>query len=104
MSPALYFGLLHGKKNLVHNIFKSDIFSLGYCLLYAITLNIKVLEKIRKLDNNTNIRNIILQFINKDIYSDEFLDIICKMIDINEEERYDFENICKEIENLSEYI
>ena len=104
MSPALYFGLLHGKKNLVHNIYKSDIFSLGYCLLYAITLNINVLEKIRKLNNNTNIRNIILQFINKDIYSDEFLDIICKMIDINEEERYDFETLYKEIENLSKYI
>ena len=104
MSPALYWGLLHGKKNLVHNIFKSDVFSLGYCILYAITLNIKVLEKIRKLDDNTKIRNIILQFINKNIYSDEFLNIICKMVNINEEERWDFENIYKEIENLSKYI
>ena len=104
MSPALYWGLFHGKKNLVHNLFKSDIFSLGYCLLYAITLNIKVLEKIRKLNDNSNIKNIIHQNVNRDIYSDEFLDIIYKMIDINEEERCDFENLYKEIENLSKYI
>ena len=101
MSPALYWGYLHGKKNLVHNIYKSDVFSLGYCLLYAICLNINILEKIRRLNNNDDIRNIVFNSINKDNYSDKFSDIIFKMIDINEEQRYEFENICNEIENLS---
>ena len=101
MSPSLYWGLFHGKKNLVHNIYKSDIFSLGYCFLYAITLNINILEKIRRLNNNNDIRNIIFNSINKNIYSDNFLNIICKMIDINEEQRYDFEEVFDEIEKLS---
>ena len=101
MSPSLYWGLFHGKKNLVHNIYKSDIFSLGYCFLYAITLNINILEKIRRLNNNNDIRNIIFNSINKNIYSDNFLNIICKMIDINEGQRYDFEEVFDEIEKLS---
>ena len=104
MSPALYFGLLHGKKNLAHNIYKSDVFSLGYCFLYAINLNIKILEKIRKLNNNDDIRNIIINSINNNIYSDNFLDIIYKMIDINEEQRYDFEDLFNEIEKLDSCI
>ena len=101
MSPALYLGYMHGKKNLVHNIYKSDVFSLGYCLLYAICLNINILEKIRRVNNNDDIRNIVFNSINKNNYSDKFLDIIFKMIDINEEQRYDFENIYNEINNLS---
>ena len=100
MSPALYLGLLHGKKNLAHNIYKSDVFSLGYCFLYAITLNINILEKIRKLNNNDDIRNIITNTINNNIYSDTFLDIIYKMIDINEEQRFDFEDLFNEIEKF----
>ena len=100
MSPALYWGWIHGKKNLKHNIYKSDVFSLGYCLLYAITLNINVLEKIRKLTENQSILNIIFKYINENYFSHKFLNIICKMININEEERYDIENVYKEIENL----
>ena len=99
MSPALYKGWIHGKCNLKHNIFKSDIFSLGYCLIYAATLNILILQKIRKLNDNNSIINEINKCINKNIYSNKFINIISKMIDVNEEERYDIEDIYNEIEN-----
>jgi len=101
MSPALYWGLIHGKRNLAHNIFKSDIFSLGYCLVYAITLDICVLQKIRRLKNNNEIINMFLNNVDKNIYSQKFLDIICKMIDINEEQRIDIENVYQELEKIS---
>ena len=100
MSPTLYWGLLRGKKNIVHNIYKSDIFSLGYCFLYAITLNIFILQKIRRLKNSTEIREIINSSINHDIYTPKFIDIICNMVEIDEEKRYDFEKLNDEIEKL----
>ena len=49
MSPLLYEGLKSGKTNIRHNLFKSDVFSLGYCILYAMDLNIYFLYNIRKL-------------------------------------------------------
>lgn len=101
MSPALYWGWIHGKKNLVHNTFKSDIFSLGYCLLYAMTLNINILEKIRKLNNNSDIIDVIYNSVNHNVYSYKFLDIIYKMINLDEQQRYDFENLYNDIENYN---
>ena len=101
MSPALYWGYIHGKTNLVHNAFKSDVFSLGYCLLYAMTLNIHTLEEIRKINNNEEIVNVIKNSINNHDYSDKFLDIIFKMIDIDEQQRYDFENLYRDIDNYN---
>ena len=100
MSPALYTGFIHGKRSIKHNIYKSDIFSLGLCLLYAITLNINILEEVRNMDDNNNILNIIIEHIKKDLYSQEFLNIVYKMVSINEEERYDIENVLNEIEKL----
>jgi len=101
MSPALYWGRFHGKKNLVHNTFKSDIFSLGYCLLYAMTLNINILEKIRKLNNNSDIIDVIYNSVNHNVYSYKFLDIIYKMINLDEQQRYDFESLYNDIENYN---
>ena len=43
MSPALYDGLKHEKDDVSHNPFKSDVFSLGFCLLYAAALNFNLL-------------------------------------------------------------
>ena len=99
MSPSLYQGWIHGKSNLKHNIFKSDIFSFGYCLIFATTLNMFILQKIRKLNDNKSIINEINKCINKNIYSNKFMSIISKMIDLNEEERYDIEDVYNEIEN-----
>jgi hypothetical protein len=99
MSPSLYQGWIHGKSNLKHNIFKSDIFSFGYCLIYATTLDICILQKIRKLNDNKSIIDEIYKCINKNIYSNKFMNIITKMIDLNEEERYDIEDVYNEIEN-----
>ena len=39
MSPALYNGLLRDAPYVDHNAFKSDVFSLGCCLIIAANLD-----------------------------------------------------------------
>ena len=96
MSPALYNSYKFNNKNVIHNPYKSDVFSLGYCLLYAMFLNLKVLVTLREL---TTMRSIIFninkQIINK--YSDKLMNMIYKMIDPNEDHRYDFEDLSVEL-------
>ena len=97
MSPILYKGYKFNKKNVLHNPYKSDVFSLGYCLLYAICLNLKVLESVREL---TTMRSII-SCVNKHIinkYSDKLMDLIYKMIEPNEDLRLDFEDLSMELD------
>ena len=64
MSPLLYNGLKFSKHNIRHNPFKSDMFSLGLCFLYALCLTIRVLESIREMNSMKNIKNTMeLQFL-----------------------------------------
>ena len=46
MSPALYNGLKNEKNDVSHNPFKSDVFSLGFCFLYAAGLNYNLLYQV----------------------------------------------------------
>ena len=95
MSPILYNGLKYNKKNIRHNPFKSDMFSLGFCFLYAICLNLKVLEYIREMNNMKNIKNMVNKFIDRNKYSDKLINVIYQMIDLDENKRFDFEEMEK---------
>ena len=97
MSPILYNGLKYNKKNIRHNPFKSDMFSLGFCFLYAISLNLRVLEYIREMTNMQNIKNIVNKFLDKTKYSNKLMKIIYQMIDLDEDKRFDFEQLEKEL-------
>ncbi len=89
MSPIL-FNALKLKKNVVyHNCFKSDVFSLGMCILFAATLTFKSLYNIRELKDRETIKNILARYLVAR-YSFEFVNIILKMLEINEEKRPDF--------------
>ena len=48
MSPALKDGLKFNRQGVKHNAFKSDVFSLGYCFLYAMSLDMEILEQARE--------------------------------------------------------
>ena len=100
MSPLLYKGYKFNQKNVLHNPFKSDVFSLGYCLLYAMSLNLKVLEVVRDLSSMKTIIANINKYITKQNYSDKLINIIYKMIDPDEDSRYDFEDLNIELEKL----
>jgi serine/threonine protein kinase len=57
MSPILYNGLKINQKDVVHNAYKSDVFSFGFCILYALTLNLRILNDIRNIINMNVINN-----------------------------------------------
>ena len=92
MSPVLYNGLKLCQKDVVHNAFKSDVFSLSFCLIYALSLNLSILNEIREIDNMNQICNIIQRNF-KRYYSQDLIILILKMIDLNENERFSFLDI-----------
>jgi ribosomal protein S6 kinase alpha-5 len=100
MSPSLYKGYKFNQKNVLHNPYKSDVFSLGYCFLYAICLNLKVLEAVRELTTMRSIISTINKYIVKNKYSDKLMNLLYKMINPNESERLDFEDLSIELDNF----
>ena len=98
MSPVLYKGYKFNKKNVLHNPYKSDVFSLGYCLLYAICLNLKVLESLRELTTMRSIKSCVNKYLINHQYSDKIMNIIYKMIEPNEDQRLDFEDLLEELD------
>ena len=103
MSPLLYERYKNNRKDVSHNPYKSDVFSLGFSVLYAMNLNLNIIENIREFKN----MKIIVNSINKDLdlgnhnYSEKLMQIIFKMIESDENKRYDFIELEKE---LNEYF
>ena len=99
MSPLLYERYKNNRKDVLHNPYKSDVFSLGFSFLYAMNLNLNIIENIREFKN----MKIIINSINRDlesgkyIYSDKLMQIIFKMIETDENKRYDFIELEKEL-------
>jgi serine/threonine protein kinase len=92
MSPILYNGLKLCQKDVVHNAFKSDVFSLSFCLIYALSLNLSILNEIREINNMAQISNIIQRNFKRN-YSQYLITLILKMINLNEKERFSFSDI-----------
>ena len=59
MSPLLYNGLRTNQIDIKHNLFKSDVYSLGLCILYACTLSNESVYDIRKFVDMNNVRELI---------------------------------------------
>ena len=97
MSPALYDGLKHELNDVSHNPFKSDVFSLGFCFIYAAALNFNLLYEVRNILDNKNINNILHKFLSKN-YSENFIVLLASMLNIDESKRYDFIDIKTYIE------
>ena len=99
MSPLLYNGLKASKEDVQHNLYKSDVFSLGYSLLYAISLNYDIINELRDLDDQEKIKAIIIKRL-KPRFSDNFIELILRMINPNEQSRIDFIGLDKLIKEL----
>ena len=99
MSPMLYERYKNNRKDASHNPYKSDVFSLGFSCLYAMNLNFNIIENVREFKN----MKFIINSINKDLelgkysYSDKLRQIIFKMIETDENKRYDFIELEKEL-------
>ena len=97
MSPALYLGLKNNSMNVNHDPYKSDVFSLGFCFLYAAALNFKLLYQVREVYNSNQMNQILNQQFKKK-YSETFINILSNMLEIEESKRYDFSQLIEVIE------
>ena len=89
MSPILFRALNNGQNYIIHNSYKSDVFSLGMCLLLAATLTFKSLYDIRELKDMNLIKSILEKYLIVK-YSYNFVNILVKMLELNENLRPDF--------------
>ena len=101
LSPILYEALIKNKKTVKHNIFKSDVYSLGLFFVFALTKNVFILQKIKWIKSKDKVKLLILQnlFEKKLEINNIILDIISKMITLDEKFRPDFielNNLIKE--------
>ena len=94
MSPVLYYCLKNREKDVIHNAYKSDVFSLGFCLLYAMVLTVKVLNDIREI-NNMNVISLIIKKALRRNYSNKMQVLINGMLELDENKRFSFEDIKK---------
>ena len=89
MSPKLYYALKRNEENVMHNPYKSDVFSLGMCFLFAASFNRQLLCYIREIKDMNLISQIVNKALNKR-YSHKFINLIVKMLQLDEKLRFDF--------------
>ena len=90
MSPIL-FQALHDcpEVDLEYNAYKSDVFSLGLCMLLASTLGFDALYDIRELYDMNKLIYIVDKYLNGR-YSKKYIEILTHMLEIKEKYRPDF--------------
>lgn len=103
MSPLLFQALKQEEQNLTHDPIKSDVYSLGLCILYALFLNINLLYQLKTFPSDTT--NLIYQEnhrLDRRLLpgkGDWFLDLVNQMLSLLECERPDFFKIKGTIED-----
>ena len=102
MSPILFDSLKTKKRNgkyILHNSYKSDVFSLGFCFLLAATLKVDSLYVIREIKDMEILEKEVYNFL-KCRYSDKLINVIISMLELDEKNRVDFIELEKIVENL----
>lgn len=89
MSPVLFHGLKSNKKDVLHNVYKSDVFSLGYCVLFASALNFRVINEVRELKEMKDVNKVMIKYLGIK-YSKKFYKLLLNMIEYDEQKRFDF--------------
>ena len=89
MSPILFKALNKRQNFIIHNTFKSEVFSLGMFLFLVATLTFQSLYEIRELKDMNIIKNILEKYLIVK-YSYNFVNILIKMLEVNENLRPDF--------------
>ena len=92
MSPIVFKGYRSGMPTIKHNTFKSDVFSLGMCFFFAAGLTYNCLNMIRELYDMNAIKKIINENLSKR-YSQNLIDLIFTMLQVEESKRPDFKEL-----------
>ena len=48
LSPIMFEALIRNQKKIKHNLYKSDVYSLGLCFVFALTRNLYIMQKIKE--------------------------------------------------------
>ena len=99
MSPILFYGLRANIRQVKHNTYKSDVFSLGMCLLYAATMYFNCTDEIREITDMNKINYILNKYLGER-YSNKFISLIYVMLQVDEEMRPDFIQLEQKLNNL----
>ncbi len=97
MAPILYEGNKEDKDIIIHNPYKSDVFSLGYCMIYASNLDFSIIPQIRKIHEIEELRKILKDNFNIR-YSDKYINLLLCMIEFTETYRFDFLKLARQLE------
>ena len=89
MSPILFDALNNNQIDVLHNSYKSDVFSLGMCIFLAATLSFDCLYEIREEKNMKNIKKILEKYLIPH-YSRNLVNILYNMLQIDEDLRPNF--------------
>ena len=99
MSPILFYAYNGQVPNVLHNTYKSDVFSLGMTFFLAAALSMKPLCEIREIKD----MNVVSNIINNELkirYSQNIINLIVKMLQIDENLRFDFIELEEYINNI----
>ena len=89
MSPIMFKGFHSNIPQVKHNTYKSDVFSLGMCFFLAAALSYRPLNTIREIYDMNVIKQVMNQYLGQR-YSENALNIIFSMLQIEEDFRPDF--------------
>ena len=89
MSPILFDALNNNKIDVLHNSYKSDVFSLGMCIFLAATLSFDCLYDIREEKNMKKIKKILEKYL-LPRYSSNLVNILFYMLQVDEDLRPNF--------------
>ena len=96
MSPILFFGLRNGLIQVKHNTYKSDVYSLGMCLLYAASMHFSGTDEIREMTDMEQIKETLCKYLG-DRYSNNLISLIHSMLETEELLRPDFISLEKKL-------
>ena len=99
MSPILFYGLRQNLIQVKHNTYKSDVFSLGMCLLYAATMYFNCTDEIREIIDMNEIKTILKKYL-EERYSNKFISLIHLMLQVKEQLRPDFIQLEEKLNNI----
>ena len=89
MSPIMFKGFHSNLPQVKHNTYKSDVFSLGMCFFLAAALSYRPLNTIREIYDMNVIKQVMNQYLGER-YSQNVLNILLSMLQIEEDFRPDF--------------
>ncbi len=89
MSPIVFKGYRSGIQNIRHNAYKSDVYSLGICFFLAASLCYDGPNVIRQMLDMNKIKK-VLDYNLKNKYSENMINMILTMLQVEESKRPDF--------------